>query len=414
MRRKYYVICEDDCKVEGMTKEQTIAAIAEATGNVPQSIDEAFISQLVNQKDGSSVKVWKGTRAEYNALTEKDAGTIYHITDDKTGQDAYNLASDTKNALETHIAADGYINIYTQNQGVLIGTGSNGKFKATAAGTFSKFTIGGIEYAVKAGEETELDLVSDVWYSFILDTGAQTINFKSGGGVSNSKLSATTAAAGDVLSNKTFYSGNKELKTGTLSLSGNAAAGDVLTGKTFYNTDAKTKQTGTMPSKAAATYGAKTSAQTIAAGQYLSGAQTIAAVTQTNLTAANIVKGKTVTIKSNNANLWNITGTGTGISTLTEIYSGKIYGSGETFTYTTTEAYPLVIICIGVGRDGSTEAPTITASGFTIASHMNSSYSGAGGGTVYAYRFNAPSGAAITVKSTDKSAYGYIRVLGIK
>lgn len=61
--------------------------------------------------------------------------------------------------------------------------------------------------------------------------------------------------------------------------------------------------------KGATTYGAKTSAQTIDAGQYLSGAQTIAAVTQSNLSAANIVKGKTVTVKSNGSNLWNVTGT---------------------------------------------------------------------------------------------------------
>lgn len=35
-------------------------------------------------------------------------------------------------------------------------------------------------------------------------------------GLSNSKLSPTTAAVGNVLSGKTFYSGNKTLKTGTM------------------------------------------------------------------------------------------------------------------------------------------------------------------------------------------------------
>ena len=93
MSRKYFVLCEDDCKFEGMTKEQILAAIAEATGNTPQGIDEAFISQIVNQNNGSSLKIWMGTRAEYNALTEKDAGTVYHITDDKTPQEAWNKAA---------------------------------------------------------------------------------------------------------------------------------------------------------------------------------------------------------------------------------------------------------------------------------------------------------------------------------
>lgn len=37
-----------------------------------------------------------------------------------------------------------------------------------------------------------------------------------GGGLSGSKLALANAAEGDVISGKTFYSGNKELKTGTL------------------------------------------------------------------------------------------------------------------------------------------------------------------------------------------------------
>ena len=69
-----------------------------------------------------------------------------------------------------------------------------------------------------------------------------------------------TAAVGDVLSGKTFYSDNAASKrTGTLSLSGTAATSDVLSGKTFYNNDAKSRQTGTIPSNS--TDGAVTLAQ---------------------------------------------------------------------------------------------------------------------------------------------------------
>lgn len=39
-----------------------------------------------------------------------------------------------------------------------------------------------------------------------------------GGGLSNSELEKTTATEADVLTGKTFYSGNKELKTGTMAL----------------------------------------------------------------------------------------------------------------------------------------------------------------------------------------------------
>ena len=46
--------------------------------------------------------------------------------------------------------------------------------------------------------------------------------------------------------------------------------------------------TGTIPSLAARTWTPGTSAQTLASGQYLSGVQTISAVSNTNLSAANI------------------------------------------------------------------------------------------------------------------------------
>lgn len=57
---------------------------------------------------------------------------------------------------------------------------------------------------------------------------------------------------------------------------GTAAAGDILSGKTAWV--GGNKKTGTIPSKGAATYTPSKSVQTIAAGQYLSGAQTIAAL----------------------------------------------------------------------------------------------------------------------------------------
>ena len=66
--------------------------------------------------------------------------------------------------------------------------------------------------------------------------------------------------------------------------------------------------TGTMASKAAATYYAGTSDQTIAAGQYLSGNQVIKKLTQSGLSSANILRGKTITINNGNADVWSVTG----------------------------------------------------------------------------------------------------------
>lgn len=79
--------------------------------------------------------------------------------------------------------------------------------------------------------------------------------------------------------------------TGTYKGLGNAAAADVRKGKTF-STAALSNATGTMAEKGAQTYTPKSTAQSIAANQYLTGAQTIAG--DGNLVAANIKKNVTI------------------------------------------------------------------------------------------------------------------------
>ena len=70
----------------------------------------------------------------------------------------------------------------------------------------------------------------------------------------------------------------------------NAAAGEILSGKTAYVDG--TKITGNITSKAAATYTPTTSDQTIASGQYLSGAQTVKG--DANLQSQYIASGVTI------------------------------------------------------------------------------------------------------------------------
>lgn len=86
--RKYYCICESNCKFETMTKEQILAAIAQAveTGSV-SDVDTGFVTKVKEQNASSAVTIWVGTRAQYNAITEKATNCLYIITDDTTGED---------------------------------------------------------------------------------------------------------------------------------------------------------------------------------------------------------------------------------------------------------------------------------------------------------------------------------------
>lgn len=89
----------------------------------------------------------------------------------------------------------------------------------------------------------------------------------------------------------------------------NATAGDILSGKIGFTANGKV--TGTIASKAAATYYTSGSAQTIAAKQYLTGAQTIKGVYTENITAGNIKEGVTIQVGDSNSatRIKNITGT---------------------------------------------------------------------------------------------------------
>ncbi len=80
--RKYYCFCESNCKFETMTKEQILAAIAQATGVTNVDPNAGFISK-VKEMNGGYVTFWLGTQAQFNALAEKAANCLYIITDSK-------------------------------------------------------------------------------------------------------------------------------------------------------------------------------------------------------------------------------------------------------------------------------------------------------------------------------------------
>lgn len=89
--RKYYVLCEDNCRFESMTKEQILAAIIQAVeGGSVGDVDTGFVTKIVEQNQRQTVTFWVGTQAQYNAITEKTKNCLYIITDETTCDDIEN------------------------------------------------------------------------------------------------------------------------------------------------------------------------------------------------------------------------------------------------------------------------------------------------------------------------------------
>jgi len=153
-----------------------------------------------------------------------------------------------------------------------------------------------------------------------------------------------------------YHNGSGKVTANSLAsqTSANAAAGHILSGKTAWVNGSKV--TGTIGSRGAATITPGKSNQTIAAGVYLSGAQTIKG--DANLVADNIVSGKTIFGVAGNAKKYAVyTATLTGSSSKA-FFDG--YGSDAGFNayYVTIPALnftPVYVSCSSYYSGGVSE-----------------------------------------------------------
>lgn len=184
---------------------------------------------------------------------------------------------------------------------------------------------------VKVGDSTDDDCVASV-------TGT----YSGGGGTPNlqTKTNIDPTTSSQTITADTGYDGLESVQINAMP-SGSATAPATISGSsasvsTGTNTLTLTKTVSVTPSVTAGyvasgtagnssvsltasvtTQGAQTiypstSDQTIAASRYLTGAQTIKAVSQTNLSAENIKSGTTISISNGNGNIWSVLGTYTG------------------------------------------------------------------------------------------------------
>lgn len=83
--RNYYCFCDDDCRFPTMTREQIFSAIADATGNTPTNVDDAFVTKLREMNRNGNLSFWIGTTAQYNAIVAAGdlvQDCLYITTDD--------------------------------------------------------------------------------------------------------------------------------------------------------------------------------------------------------------------------------------------------------------------------------------------------------------------------------------------
>lgn len=100
--RTYFVLCADNCKFEGMTKEQILTAIEQAisTGEI-KDVDTGFVTKIKERNNGAALSFWVGTTAQYNALEKKSANCFYILTDDTMTEDINQTIASFEKSLES-------------------------------------------------------------------------------------------------------------------------------------------------------------------------------------------------------------------------------------------------------------------------------------------------------------------------
>lgn len=205
------------------------------------------------------------------------------------------------------------------------GSGANGRALMTAdvqAG--DTFAVNGEPVTAYMGTESAGDAMAGSqwngrWVSFVFD--GETLNFKGGGGLP--AADRAKLIPGNIKAGVTFFEGTPRAVAGTFTADADAGAADLLSGRIAYVNGEKV--TGSIPSKAAATYTPAAADQTIEAGQYLSGAQTVRG--DANLKAENIKQGASIFGVAGALKLLYAGGCKTGT------YAGGVRWNGASYVY---------------------------------------------------------------------------------
>jgi hypothetical protein len=247
------------------TTINTITKTSDTTLNItPVTASTTYTIYLKN--DGNFASSTDGTTSigsiTIGTVSTKSDKTVNTIVDKRP------LVSGVGKKVSEHLADE------TQHVPYTISSGSTNTYAVTLNPAPTSL-VAGMAIAVKINVDS---------------TGASTININGLGAKAIKKANGTDVT--NLKANGIYtlrYDGTNFILQGE-GASGTATASDLLSGKTA-TTDAG-EITGTITSKAAQTYTPGTANQTIAAGQYLAGIQTIKG--DANLLATNILSGKSI------------------------------------------------------------------------------------------------------------------------
>lgn len=99
--KNFYVLGDDNCKYEGMSKEQIIATIQEAisTGTIPE-LDAGVITKVKEQNKQRALSFWVGSQDEYNAIQKKADNCFYIINNSGNFAELKQKVDDDSKALQ--------------------------------------------------------------------------------------------------------------------------------------------------------------------------------------------------------------------------------------------------------------------------------------------------------------------------
>ena len=144
--RTVYVICDANCKWEGMTKEQILTAIVQAVeGGAITDVDTGFV-RTIRTINGQPLRFFVGEQSEYDALTDEEKhGLFAIITNDTTKEgilEAVEEALEKANALERGLLGGSIVpkNSHSVN-GLQITRDINGVLKIGTTIIPQKFTL---------------------------------------------------------------------------------------------------------------------------------------------------------------------------------------------------------------------------------------------------------------------------------